>query len=246
MEAIACARAVKAIAAAIALPLLSACAGLHLDQQPDQVIQRTEGEDNYAQRQKAGPVAARVLPYALLAEQSYDPTVYATHRIAPRATACADDDPKDCDARADGRTRSPLARRLALCLELQWRGRMRSADRYAERAGFGRLGGPNLGAQGRPMSRSGHRLSRNRRRRQGRLGIRTSTGSCALFPSTISTSRSATTSTTSSAISNATSATARGRPRSSPSATRSAAVWRSLRPIRIHASGASTPSIPRW
>ena len=101
MRPIASARAVKAIAAAIALPLLSGCAGLHLDQGPDQVIQRTEGEDNYAERQKAGPVAARVLPYALLAEQSYDPEVYATHRIAPRATACGADDPKDCDARAD-------------------------------------------------------------------------------------------------------------------------------------------------
>ena len=62
MEALAWARTVKAIAAAIALPLLSGCAGLHLDQEPDQVIQRTEGEDNYAERQKAGPVAARVLP----------------------------------------------------------------------------------------------------------------------------------------------------------------------------------------
>ena len=101
MRPIARARAVKAIAAAIALPLLSGCAGLHLDQGPDQVIQRTEGEDNYAERQKAGPVAARVLPYAMLAEQSYDPTVYATHRIASRAAACAADDPKNCDARAD-------------------------------------------------------------------------------------------------------------------------------------------------
>ena len=101
MEAMACARAVKAIAAAIALPFLSACAGLHLDQEPDQVIQRTEGEDNYAQKQKAGPVAARVLPYALLAEQSYDPNVYATHTFTPRATACGADDPKDCAARAD-------------------------------------------------------------------------------------------------------------------------------------------------
>ena len=84
MEALACARTVKAIAAAIVLPLLAGCAGLHLDQGPDQVIQRTEGEDNYAERQKAGPVAARVLPYAMLAEQSYDPMVYATHRIAAR------------------------------------------------------------------------------------------------------------------------------------------------------------------
>ena len=94
MRPIASAGAVKAIAAAIALPLLSGCAGLHLDQEPDQVIQRTEGEDNYAEKQKAGPVAARVLPYALLAEQSYDPEVYATHRIAPRASACVADDPR--------------------------------------------------------------------------------------------------------------------------------------------------------
>src|SRR4029077_466433 len=95
-------RGPKLVAAAIALSCLSGCAELHLDQGPDQVIQRTEGEDNFAVRQKAGPTAARVLPYALLAEQSYDPRVYSTHRIAPRATACADDDPKDCDARADG------------------------------------------------------------------------------------------------------------------------------------------------
>src|SRR5271155_5672929 len=101
MEGIAYARVVKAIAGAIALPLLSGCAGLHLDQGPDQVIQRTEGEDNYAQRQKAGPVAARVLPYALLAEESYDPQGYQTHRTAPRPPACAADDHKNCDARAE-------------------------------------------------------------------------------------------------------------------------------------------------
>ena len=101
MEPIANARAARLVAAAIALPLVSGCAGLHLDQQPDQVIQRTEGEDNYAARQKAGPVAARVLPYGLLAEQSYNPTVYATHEIAPRASACGADDPRDCDTGAD-------------------------------------------------------------------------------------------------------------------------------------------------
>ena len=48
---------------------------------------------------------------------------------------------------------------------------MRSADGRSGRACRGRLGGSNLGAQGRPMSRSCHRLSRNRRRQQGRLGI---------------------------------------------------------------------------
>ena len=103
MEPIAGARAVRLIAAAIALPFLYGCAGLHLDQGPNQVIQRTEGEDNYAQGQKAGPVAARVLPYALLAEQSYDPQVYASHKIAPRASVCAADDPGDCDPRDDQR-----------------------------------------------------------------------------------------------------------------------------------------------
>ena len=65
---------------------------------PNQVIQRTEGEDNYYAKQMAGPTAARVLPYALLAEQAYDPSVYATHRMAPRAAGCISDDPKDCDA----------------------------------------------------------------------------------------------------------------------------------------------------
>jgi hypothetical protein len=101
MEAIACARTVSGIAAALALTLLSGCAGLHLDQEHGQVIQRTEGEDNYAESQKAGPVAARVLPYALLAEQSYDSQVYLTRMATRRATACAADDPKNCAARAD-------------------------------------------------------------------------------------------------------------------------------------------------
>ena len=101
MEGIAYTRVIKTIAAAIALPLLSGCAGLHLDQASDQVVQRTEGEDNYAEKQKAGPVAARVLPYALLAEQSYDPRVYVTRRTAPRATECTADNPKDCDTRVD-------------------------------------------------------------------------------------------------------------------------------------------------
>jgi hypothetical protein len=91
------------VAAAIALLCLSACAELHLDQAPGQVIQRTEGEDNFALRQEAGPAAARVLPYALLAEQSYDPGVYAAHEVAPRAPSCLVDDTKDCDAAEDRR-----------------------------------------------------------------------------------------------------------------------------------------------
>jgi len=103
MEPIASARAAWLIAVAIVLPALCGCAGLHLDQQPGQVIQRTEGEDNYAARQEAGPAAARVLPYALLAEQSYDPRVYATHKLAPRAPVCDADEGKDCDPRDDER-----------------------------------------------------------------------------------------------------------------------------------------------
>ena len=103
MEPIASARVAKLIAAAIALSSLCGCAGLNLDQQGDQVIQSTEGENNYAERQKAGPVAARVLPYAMLAEQSYDPRVYSTHKLAPRAPTCVDGEGKDCDPRDDER-----------------------------------------------------------------------------------------------------------------------------------------------
>jgi pimeloyl-ACP methyl ester carboxylesterase len=103
MEPVASARAARLIAAAIALPSLCGCAGLHLDQQPGQVIERTEGEDNYAEKKTAGPVAARVLPYALLAEQSYDPLVYSTHKLAPRASACDAGERSDCDPRDDQR-----------------------------------------------------------------------------------------------------------------------------------------------
>ena len=52
------------------------------------------GRGQLRRETEAGPVAACVLPYALLAEQSYDPEVYATHRIAPRASACVADDPR--------------------------------------------------------------------------------------------------------------------------------------------------------
>ena len=109
MGAIAGARAVKLIAAAIALPFLSGCAGLHLDQEPDQVIQRTEGEDNYAQRQKAGPVAARVLPYALLAEQSYDPGLRDAQDRAARQRMRRRQ-PQGLRRARRRRTRGPLAR----------------------------------------------------------------------------------------------------------------------------------------
>jgi pimeloyl-ACP methyl ester carboxylesterase len=88
---------------AVAFPCHASCAPLHLAQDAGQVIQQTEGEDNYDLRQRAGPTAARVLPYALLAEESYDSDVYSKHRIAPRTTACIGDDPQGCDEVADGK-----------------------------------------------------------------------------------------------------------------------------------------------
>jgi pimeloyl-ACP methyl ester carboxylesterase len=90
-------------AIAIAVLCLGGCAQLHLTQDPNQVIQRTEGEDNYSSKQIAGPTAARVLPYALLAEQSYDASVYKTHRAARRAAGCISDDPQDCDTVSDSK-----------------------------------------------------------------------------------------------------------------------------------------------
>ena len=92
----------KRAAAMVAFVGLSGCAGLHLDQSPRQAIQRTQGEDDFAARRDAGPAAARVLPYALLSEQSYDPRVYASRQSAPRATACAGD-AADCDPADDRR-----------------------------------------------------------------------------------------------------------------------------------------------
>src|SRR5271165_674966 len=95
--------AAKLSAIVLVIPFLGGCAQLHLTQAPNQVIQRTEGEDNYDSRQKAGPTAARVLPYALLAEQSYNESVYRTHRMGPRSPGCVSDDPKDCDSLGDSR-----------------------------------------------------------------------------------------------------------------------------------------------
>jgi hypothetical protein len=97
-------RAAPFLAIALAFPCLPGCAELHLDQTPDQVIQRTEGENNFALRQKAGPVAARVLPYALLAEQTYDQRVYTTHSAAPRATTCVAGEPENCGGADDRRS----------------------------------------------------------------------------------------------------------------------------------------------
>ncbi len=100
-------------ALAIAIPCLAGCAQLHLTQDPHQVLQRTANEDNYYARQPAGPTAARVLPYALLAEQSYEPSVYALHRMATRPTGCIADDPMGCDLPSD-------SKRVAAWLR-QWR-----------------------------------------------------------------------------------------------------------------------------
>lgn len=92
--------AAKWMAAGLAGSLLCGCAQLHLTQGPNQVIQRTEGADNYDRNQSAGPTAARVLPYALLAEQSYEPSVYTGHRMAKRgcsaedSVVCSPDDAK--------------------------------------------------------------------------------------------------------------------------------------------------------
>jgi pimeloyl-ACP methyl ester carboxylesterase len=94
--------AAKIAAMVVAAASLGGCAQLHLTQGPDQVIQRTEGADNYDSNQNAGPTAARILPYALLAEQSYDRSVYAQHRMTPRA-GCASNDPKNCESLADSK-----------------------------------------------------------------------------------------------------------------------------------------------
>ena len=225
-------------------PFLWGCAGLHLDQGPDQVIQRTEGEDKYELRQKAGPVcrprpALRPARRAIVRSR-----VYASHRIAPRAPVCAADDPSDCDAPADDR-------RAARWLD-EWRYvwscdtpdkcGVRTAGESAPVGGLGVQIWARRASNVRKLSSPSVELSAATRG----TGNPTSTGSCALFPSTISTIRFVTTSATSSAVSNATRVTARAGPRSPPSATRSAAGWPSSLPIPIRASGGSTPSIPRW
>ncbi len=98
-----------ALSAALALSL-SACAQVHIAQDPHQAIQRTSGEDDFAafpaSGGHAGPVAARVLPYALLAEQSYEPKVYLTHRAAPQARHCVDDNYTDCVTGAEDKPRA--------------------------------------------------------------------------------------------------------------------------------------------
>ena len=176
---------------------------------PNQVIQRTEGEDNYYTKQIAGPTAARVLPYALLAEQAYDPSVYDRHRMAPRATGCIAGRPR-------GLRRTP---------GFEARGRLASISGATSGVATGRRParcGRRVRANPLAVSafRSGRGRARDVRRRSSRFEERSAatretgnpifTGSCALFPFTTNTIRSGTTSATSSAISSAISATAAG------------------------------------
>ena len=76
--------------------VVSGCSHLHLTQQPDQVITRTGTYDDYANRTPAGPAAARVLPYAILAEQTYEPRVYSDRRAFAVDRTCIEDDPAGC------------------------------------------------------------------------------------------------------------------------------------------------------
>jgi hypothetical protein len=236
-------RAGGLLATALSLLSLPGCAELHFDQGPNQVIQRTEGENNFALNQEAGPVAVRVLLYALLAEQSYDPRVYGTHRIAPRATACVADDGKPCDSADDRRAARWLSewRYVWSCdgpdeCRVQTLGRARPLEAWVSRSG--RAWARALPKLSSPFAA----LSAGTKE----TGNPTSTGFCALSQSTTSTTRCATISATSSTISSATRATDAARLKSSPSVTRSAADWRSSRPIPIGASAASTRSTLRW
>jgi pimeloyl-ACP methyl ester carboxylesterase len=86
---------------------LAGCAQLHLTQGPHQAIQRTSGLDDYDQNRLAGPVAARILPYALLAEQSYQTNAYALKRAAPVPRHCVADNYSDC---VTGEEDSPRAK----------------------------------------------------------------------------------------------------------------------------------------
>ena len=91
----------RRVAILIALsPSLLACSHLHLTQDPGVAIIRT---GTYDQSPKAGPVAARVLPYALIAEQSYNDDIYAGKPVVPHKRECIEDDPEGCDTATDQR-----------------------------------------------------------------------------------------------------------------------------------------------
>ena len=139
-----------AIALVGGLPLAS-CSHLHLSQDRHQVIARTGDTDNYDdfqsardQHTKAGPVAARILPYAVLAEQSEASTVYHTGRAAPQPRGCLGDESAPCDkaelARDERRANDLLGhwRLVATCDEPENCG-------TASPKGLGRVGG--LGVQ---------------------------------------------------------------------------------------------------
>ena len=114
MMALLCRPGLRLAATLIAAASLSGCASIHLRQAPDQALVRTVGYDNFNKHQQAGPVAARVLPYALLAEQSYEPVAYDSHAAARVDRKCGPDDPGGC---RDG---AAFARRAATLLGL-WR-----------------------------------------------------------------------------------------------------------------------------
>lgn len=92
--------------ACVAMISLAGCADVHLTQDADQVIVRTTGHDNFNEHQSAGPVAARIAPYALLAEQSYDPEVYRTKHLHLASRDCIADDAAGCEHIAELQNRA--------------------------------------------------------------------------------------------------------------------------------------------
>ena len=95
--------------AGLALP---GCSGVHLYQDHDQVLSRTLGYDDFEQHVPAGPAAARILPYAVLAEQSYNDATYDAEAAAPVMRGCIPDDPGSCaDAPRYARRAADILRR---------------------------------------------------------------------------------------------------------------------------------------
>jgi len=90
-------RAIRSLAAAmLASASLAACAQLHLTQGPHQVISRTGDFDDYDKNRDAAPVAARILPYAVLTEQSETAEVYDSRKPVRLERACLADEPAPC------------------------------------------------------------------------------------------------------------------------------------------------------
>ena len=91
---------------------LPGCSSVHLYQDHDQVLSRTLGYDDFEQHVRAGPAAARILPYALLTEQSYNDATYDTEAAAPVTRGCIPDDPASCaDAPRYARRAADILRR---------------------------------------------------------------------------------------------------------------------------------------